>query len=120
MLGLEQAEESDSLAKALDVKIVLNRGNPSDDLFTSPSQEKLDSRMLMKRVSLGIDQLVNVTTQRRNPVRILTIKPVWKLDEFAPIALRPNRLDANAGAGCRQIRSISRPTRSKASRTKSS
>jgi hypothetical protein len=67
--------------------------------------------VFVERVPRGIDQLVDITAQWRNPVGILFIQSVRKLDEIPSIALRLYHIDAQIADASRQIRSISRPTR---------
>lgn len=102
------------------MQIVMDGGDSPDDRVSPPGEKELYCRVLVEGVLSRIDQLVDVTPERWNPVWIVPIKPEWKLDELPLIALRLYGIDAN---GCRradQIRSISRPTFWNASSTESS
>ncbi|MEO8194635.1 MAG: hypothetical protein ABI681_12360 [Gemmatimonadales bacterium] len=111
MLALEKAEESGAVPVHVDVQVVLDGRDPAYDPLAVSRKEELDRAVLMERMTRGIDELMDITAQWRDPVRIIPVKPEWKLDELAPIPLRPDRLDANVPCGRNQIRSISRPTR---------
>jgi len=76
--------------------------------------------MLVKGMFRRIYQLPNIPPERRDPVRVITIKLERELYEFISIAIRPYGLDANLESALRQIRSISRPTLRNASSTESS
>ena len=102
------------------LQLIPNCSDPSDDFFILLRNKELDRCMLMKWMLCRIDELPHITPQRRNPVRIVSIKPVWELYEVFSIPLRPDGLDADLAGALAQIRSISRPTRLNASSTKSS
>jgi hypothetical protein len=117
---LEQPEESGTIAVRFEMEIVVNRGDAADYVSVPPRQKELDRRMLVEWMLRGIDQLVDVATERRDPVGIVPVKPEWKLDELFLIPRRADWLDADVRLSVCQIRSISRPTRRNASSTKSS
>lgn len=94
----------------LKLELVAYCGNSTDYFTASPRKKKLDRCMLVKWMLCRIDQLTNVTTKRRNPVRIVAIQPERQIYEFLSIAIRPDRLYANRTPTLGQIRSISRPT----------
>ena len=104
----------------LDVKVVVNCSNAADDFLVVTSKEELNCRVRVKGMTRRVYELVDVATERRNPVWVVAIKPERKLYKVTPISLRPDRIDANISTGYAQIKSISRPTRLNASRTKSS
>jgi hypothetical protein len=88
VLGFEHPEKSDELGVMLDVKIVVDCGDSAHDSVALASEEKLYRCVLVKRVPGGIDQLVYVAAQRRNPVGIVAIESEGELDEFPPVAFR--------------------------------
>lgn len=105
---------------SFELKLIANRGDSSNNLVALSREKELDRGMLMEWMLCGIDKLPHVAPERRNPVRIVSIKPVRELYEFFSIAVRPDGLDADLTRAVAQIKSISRPTRLNASSTKSS
>lgn len=71
---------------SLDVEEVVNSGDATDHLLPAASEEQLDLRVLMEWVTRRVDQLTDITLERRNPVGIPVIQAEWKVDEFAAVA----------------------------------
>jgi hypothetical protein len=98
----------------------VDRRDSTDDFAALPRKEELDCAVFVERVLRGIDQLVHIPPQRRNPEWIVLVKSERQIDEFLLIARRSYRIDAKRPRSRAQIRSMSRPTRRNASSTKSS
>ena len=71
----------------LEMQVVSYRGDAADHFPAFAREEELDCAMLVKWVPGGVDQLLDVTAKRRNPVLVAAIKREWKLDELFPVAL---------------------------------
>src|SRR5690606_17972900 len=100
-LALEHSEKAYRLAVLLQVATVLDGGNtPHHAPLRIARNEKLYSGMPVKGMPRGVNELVNITPERRHPPGVTGVQPVRKLHELPSLTLRPHRVNTHFTAAC--------------------
>src|SRR2546425_12877472 len=109
--GFEEAVEADPVAVLPRVRVVLDRGNPSDDPAIGPREEILGDGVLKERVAGGGEQRPHIRAQLRDPARVAPVQVVGKGDE----ALETAPVGDGHDLYCAQMTPSSLPSRAQTS-----
>ena len=83
---LEQAKIAGLVAMGLEMKMIDLRTDASDRHPVAPCQPETGLAVIEERVPAPVEQPMHVSTQRRDPVRIIAMKPIGQVDKAVAVA----------------------------------
>jgi hypothetical protein len=107
--GFEEAEPRRPLAVGGVMQAVLDARDPADRLPVAHGEPQLECRVFVKRVACRIEAPVLVASQRRDPVGIVGVERVRKLDELPALPARRHGHHARRSISSHAVASLRHP-----------
>ena len=83
---LEQAKIAGLVAMGFEMEVIDLRADAPDRYAVAPCQPETGLAMIEERVPAPVEQPMHVTTQRRDPVRIIAMEAIGQVDKAIAVA----------------------------------
>src|SRR5438132_13113387 len=84
--GLEQAKIAGLVAMGFEMEVINLRADAPDRHAIAPCQPETGLAMIEERVPIPVEQPVHVATQRRYPVRIITMEAIGQINKALAVS----------------------------------